>query len=361
MKILCVIDSLGSGGAQRQLVNLAVGFKEKGYDVSFLVYHSINFFIELLDENEIQVHEIIEANYLKRLMKMRRYIRSGGFDSVLSFLEAANFICEFAGLPWRKWKLVVGERSANPNILKSFKLRAFRWFHVLADSVVANSHENIKMVRKINPFLSARKCHVIYNTIDFEKWKPNAKNYQFKKDGRLNLIVVASHQYLKNLNNLVEAVYLLECEEKENLRINWYGGVSADNSKEAAIKKINEYQLNTNFSFYDPIAHIHQQVNKADAVGLFSFHEGLPNVICEGMAIGKVVIASKVSDIPRLISNNKLLSNPSCSQSIFNSLKYLLQLNKLDFEKEGNKNRMLAKKIFNKEKIIQNYLELLTT
>lgn len=40
MKILCVIDCLGSGGAQRQLVNLATAFKEKGHEVSFLVYHS---------------------------------------------------------------------------------------------------------------------------------------------------------------------------------------------------------------------------------------------------------------------------------------------------------------------------------
>ena len=33
MRILCVIDSLGSGGAQRQMVNLAVGFKSKGHQV----------------------------------------------------------------------------------------------------------------------------------------------------------------------------------------------------------------------------------------------------------------------------------------------------------------------------------------
>jgi len=38
MIILCVIDTLGSGGAQRQLVNIAIGFKERGHTVSFLVY-----------------------------------------------------------------------------------------------------------------------------------------------------------------------------------------------------------------------------------------------------------------------------------------------------------------------------------
>ena len=38
MKILCVIDSLGSGGAQRQIVNLACGLKKKGHDVDVFVY-----------------------------------------------------------------------------------------------------------------------------------------------------------------------------------------------------------------------------------------------------------------------------------------------------------------------------------
>ncbi|MDQ6722963.1 MAG: hypothetical protein M3Z01_01680, partial [Thermoproteota archaeon] len=135
MKILCVIDSLGSGGAQRQMVNLALGFKQNGHAVSFLIYHNEDFFKDLLDNANIHVEVIIETSYLKRLFKIRQYIRNGKYDAVLSFLEAANFICEFAGLPWRKWKLVVGERSANPNIFKSFKLRGYRWFHLFADYV----------------------------------------------------------------------------------------------------------------------------------------------------------------------------------------------------------------------------------
>ena len=44
MKILCVINSLRPGGAQRQLVNLGIGFKEKGHEVSFLAYHNVNFY-----------------------------------------------------------------------------------------------------------------------------------------------------------------------------------------------------------------------------------------------------------------------------------------------------------------------------
>src|SRR5690554_3568898 len=173
MKILCIIDMLGSGGAQRQLVNLAIGFKERGHTVSFLVYHHHDFYVDILKQNNIPIHEILESNYLKRLIKMRKFIRHGKFNAVLSFLQASNFISEISGLPKRKWKLVVGERSANPAIFKSIKLRLFRWFHLLADHIVANSHENLRMVRKINPLLKIDKCHVIYNTVNFDLWKPN--------------------------------------------------------------------------------------------------------------------------------------------------------------------------------------------
>ncbi|CDS91584.1 hypothetical protein BN1088_1400001 [Sphingobacterium sp. PM2-P1-29] len=39
MRVLCVIDSLGSGGAQKQLVEIGKGLKEDGYEVEFLIYY----------------------------------------------------------------------------------------------------------------------------------------------------------------------------------------------------------------------------------------------------------------------------------------------------------------------------------
>ena len=58
MKILCVIDSLGSGGAQRQMVNLARGFKSKGYDVEMLIYYpQLNFFRPEVEKAGGRIHE----------------------------------------------------------------------------------------------------------------------------------------------------------------------------------------------------------------------------------------------------------------------------------------------------------------
>ena len=44
MKILLFIDSLGSGGAQRQIVGLATMLKEKGYGVKMVTYYDIPFY-----------------------------------------------------------------------------------------------------------------------------------------------------------------------------------------------------------------------------------------------------------------------------------------------------------------------------
>ena len=43
-KILCLVDSLGYGGAQRQLSGLAILLKSKGYNVKVLSYYNIHFY-----------------------------------------------------------------------------------------------------------------------------------------------------------------------------------------------------------------------------------------------------------------------------------------------------------------------------
>lgn len=358
MKILCVIDSLGSGGAQRQLVNLAVGFKEKGHEVSFLVYHNLNFFQKQLDETQIKIHYIVEPNYLKRLLKFRKFLRRGNQDAVLSFLEASNFMCEIAGLPFRKWKLVVGERDANPNILKSFKLRVYRWFHLLADYVVANSNENISMVKKLNPLIPNRKFKVIYNLIDFKQWTGNNSNI-LKRKKEKNILIAASHQYKKNAKGLIEAIQNLPLKTKQNIVVHWYGDESPDNSYLETLELISKFGLKNQFVLYPATQSIKDKMLEADIIGLFSFYEGLPNVVCEAMSLGKPIIASAISDVPLLISNKNCLFNPKSTIEIQKTLEYIMSLSQIELDVIGNENKIVAFKLFDKYSIVNSYLSIL--
>lgn len=360
MVILCVIDSLGSGGAQRQLVNLAIAFKEKGHRVSFLTYHHEDFYVGTLKDLEIDYTCIQEYNYFTRIFKMRSFIRNQKVDAVLSFLEAANFICQFAGFPSRKWRLVVGERSSNPNIFKSIKLRFYRWMHLFSDFVVANSHENIKMVRAINPFLSEYKCKVIYNMVDFNIWKP-ADNYTLLKAGKLTVVVAASHQYLKNLPLLVKSVSKLTNEKKENIQIDWYGNNNGlDNSFSDSQALIKKYHLEEIFKFYPATLTILEKMQQADVVGLFSNREGLPNAVCEGMAIGKPIIATNVSDVHILLSSQNGVLCEVNVDSIAHGLSRLMDCSSEELKEMGEKSRSSALDLFDRNRIVDSYLKLMS-
>jgi glycosyltransferase involved in cell wall biosynthesis len=358
MKILLVIDSLGSGGAQRQLVNLGIGFKELGHDVSFLIYHDYNFFTHELYNFKIPVHKIIEPSYFKRLFRIRRFIRNHKPNAVLSFLDGANFISEFASLPLKSWKLIVGERSANPAIKKSPKLIFYKWFHLFSQHVVSNSKQNLDIIYEVCPLLKMKKNDVIYNIIDFNIW--NNKNSVINLDkGKFNLIIVASHHRLKNLNNLIEAVFLLDENNKNKLRIQWYGD-ERDDSLKSGIVKISQYNLKDIFSFYPATTDIVTKVKNADALGLFSFYEGLPNVVCEGMASGKPIICSNVSDVKYFLGNQiELLFDPYNIDSILDSLNKLLALSNIELSEIGKINNINAYNFFDKQTIINSYLTLM--
>lgn len=363
MKILCVIDSLGSGGAQRQLVELALGFIEIGHDVSFLTYHHIPFFNPILEEADISIECIQEPNYLKRLLKMRRFIRRGKYDSVLSFLNSANFICELAGLPFRNWGLVVSERSANPHVEKSLKIKIHRIFHLFADYIVTNSDTNMRLVQSCNPFLPKSKCRVIYNCIDLRKWKPST-DYSPRKDGLLKLIVVARHRYLKNLSGLIIAINLLNQTERSKLVVEWYGDRITepyfDNSIAEAKEMIKDYGLDEIILLFPATNDITKRVQKADVVGLFSFYEGFPNSICEGMACAKPVICSNVSDMPKFLAHSKeLLFDPSDSLAIKNILSRVLRLSDAQLMQIGSQNEKFSKEYFDRDIVVSKYVSLL--
>lgn len=363
MRILCVIDSLGAGGAQRQIVALALGFKEKGYSVSFLTYYYNSFFISTLQNNGIAITCIEESNYLKRLYKMCRFIRQGNFNAVLSFLEGANFICQFAGLPYRKWQLVVGERSANPEILNSFKLKVFRWFHFFADYVVANSNTNMEYVNMINPLLPKSKCRVVYNMVDFEMFKPSNK-IALEQPRKFILVIPARIRIEKNINRLIEAVLLLNDDEREKLKIDWYGKYKHEEKTNPllieSLVQIKQNGLESMITFHEATHDIRTIMQQSDAVGLFSTFEGFPNAICEAMACAKPVICSSVSDMDCFLSHEpRLLCDPINPHSIKKSLSYLISMNRDQLEKIGLQNRNIAIDKFEKETIISSYLQLL--
>ena len=355
--IICLIDSISSGGAQRQMVELAKGFKEKHYKVIFLIYHDIYFYKQTLEDFDIKL--IKEDNPWLRIVKIRKFIRASKPDGVISFLQTPNLISILSSFPYRKWKLIVGERSADPKIKKSIRRKIYRWLYIYADFVVANSYENIKIVKEINPLLSNNKCKVLYNIIDQDTWKAN-EEYIPIKNKKTHLTVAASHRYLKNAKGLIEGINLLKEENKLKLKVSWFGRKNEDDSYKEVKTLVEKYNLTKVIQFYNPSSELPKHFGYSDVIGLFSFHEGLPNTVCEAIVMGKPVIASNISDIPILLGNKKeVLFNPNSKIEIANALEYIISLTPNDLTEIGLENKHRANQLLNRDFIINSYLTYL--
>ena len=54
MKIALLIDTLGSGGAQRQIVNLACALTLRGIKCHLIYYHDKNHYKNILDKHNVE-------------------------------------------------------------------------------------------------------------------------------------------------------------------------------------------------------------------------------------------------------------------------------------------------------------------
>lgn len=346
------------------MVQLSLALKKMNHQLTVLSYFERDHYKETLNKHGITTICLEHKNPFKRIITFRNFIRLGNYDVVMSFLGVPNFLNEVAAIPFKNWKLIVNERSADPVILKSYNSKFRRIFHFFADVIVCNSNSNKFIVLKVNPLIREKKIRVIYNMIDLEVWKP-FDDFKYRKDGILHILVAASHRKLKNLMGLLQGLMLLDKEIREQIRISWYGDSLEepyyDNSIELGYEFISQNNLAQLISFFPAIHDIREKMQTSDVIGLFSHFEGLPNAICEGMALGKPILASAVSDIPLLINDgiSGKLFNPKDVQSIADALRYFLHLDNNKLKEMGRLNREKASVMFDEKKIVAQFLELM--
>ena len=360
MRILFFIDSLAQGGAQRQMVTLSKLFNQIGYDVSFLIYHEHGFFKHDLIDNGLHVHHCKADNYLSRTIKVRNYIRKNNFDTVISFLEVPNFLNCISAIGRRKWRVIISERSSKEANLTSRRGKVFGWFYRFSDAIICNSYNAKNLWLKYYPKYKD-KLHVIYNPTILPAI--NSK-YIPKRDGKLNIVIAASYQYLKNPIGLVKALSLLDEEERKQLRIDWYGykEISIDRGRayEATLSLVCENNLQNIIYLHDATKEIANRMYEADFVALFSELEGLPNVICEGMMLGKPIIMSRVSDYNTLIDEkNGFLCDWDNPSSIKEALVKAMKLSNQELLSMGERSKEKAEKLFSVGEIFDQWHNLM--
>lgn len=334
MKILLFIDSLGGGGSQRQLVNLAVGLKQRGNQVTVITYAEFDNHLARLTAAGVNYSCLNKTTRfdLKPVAKLVATIKTLSPAIVIAFLRTPSIYAELARLLTPQIPLVVSERAGllNGKLRTGDKVGGL--LHHIACEVVANSQAYADGLTQCFPTLK-KKTSVVYNGVDavfFQNGQKRINNNQQRLEKIRFCVVAARPGIEKGAITLVKALAELRSNGLTHFHIDWIG--PADENDEQ-VKATNALLADLNLANFwtwaghkDDIASSYQHY---DALLSPSHHEGVPNVVCEAMASALPVIVTKIGDNTTIVgeANYKLCCEPNNPNSLYQCLSYFLTLN----------------------------------
>lgn len=354
-RILLFTDSLGAGGAQRQLVGLAVLLKQKGYDVQVAVYHDDPFYAGYLKDNNVPCQLISQAaSSVRRIPAITRYFKKQNPDWVIAYQESPSTFACLAKVLGCRFKLMVSERSTTQSVTWREKVRFFlyRW----ADWIVPNCFTQEHFLKEYSPKLGG-KIKTITNFVDLMKFHP----VKHERRNVPEIVIAASIWYPKNTLGFIEAVKLAK-EKGCKFHVSWYGKTEKwQNYIGECQTLIGSYHLEEYISLLDKSYKIDEVYRNADYFCLPSFYEGTPNVICEAMASGLPVICSDVCDNPRYVheGENGLLFDPHNPEDIADKIEQALKMDEDRYNLYYKNSRNIAEDLLSEKAFIQKYINII--
>jgi glycosyltransferase involved in cell wall biosynthesis len=356
MKILLLIDSLGAGGAQRQLAGLAIMLKGLEYDVSVVYYHDLRFYETQLINSGVPYLFLSKAKRAStRIWYISRYIRKVNPDWVISFLETPSIYACLTKIITRGFRLIVSERNTTQHTGLKEKIRFLLFRN--ADYVVPNSFAQAEYINKTFPELT-RKVVTIPNFVDLNYFIPPAERQRKEVP---EIVIAATIRASKNTLGFIDVVAKLK-KKGYKFHISWFGKNSAYlNYFNQCQQKIMSLNLQDSFELKDKTTQILDCYHGADYFCLPSFYEGTPNVICEAMACGLPVACSDVCDNSRYVyeGKNGFLFNPIETDTIVSAFESLFALTDEDYLSFCKASRQIAEQKLSKEAFINAYLKLI--
>ena len=289
-KIMCHINSMGKGGAERVMSNLMNMFVEDGieivlatewqaedeYEVSEKV-RRIHVGLTPAEENASRVNKLIV-----RWKRLRECIQKEQPDIVVAFSKNANYRAILASLG-TSIPVVVSERS-NPS---------FQYKGVIArikgEVIYRLAAGNVFQTEYAKAFFSKglqKKSTVIMNPLN-EKYLQCGQAQTRNKD----IVSVGRLVRSKNQKMMIEAMKDIYKEYPEYV-LKIYGDGSEDGVEQELQNMINTYSLQDHVKLMGNSDSLEKDIIDVSLFLLTSDYEGMPNSLLEAMAMGIPCIAT---------------------------------------------------------------------
>ncbi|MDB4513368.1 glycosyltransferase [Akkermansiaceae bacterium] len=359
--ITFLIDNLGSGGAQKQIYVLCDLLAQKGYQIKVLCYHVYgdDFYSDPLQALGVEVVHFELASYRKRILTIGLYLRNNPSEFVFSYLYGANILaCLIKAIWLPKMKLIVSDRAGlvgPPSKRDKIRYQLYRF----ANRVFTNSIDISNQIIDRAPWLK-KKTRTFWNIVEI----PDSQ-FLTKNKKATFLIGASYHDYKNHLRFMLACQYSIENLgiDKNGFEVHCYGNfMLPDNAAHInrIQKQIGQLGLEDVFILHPATRELYSKMKVADFIVLPSLFEGCPNVIIEGMSMGKPVMASDVCANGYIIpAEGGYLFDPFSIDDMANQIYKALNTTATQRRKMGLENRKRCTEIFsakNNLKVLEDAL-----
>lgn len=321
MKILHIITSLQTGGAEKLMVDLLPRLRDLGNEVELLLFDGTRTpFYDELEKKGIPIYHLaIGGNVYNPLNIFRLFKYIKDYDIIHTHNTACQYFVPLAKLLAKtKCKLFTTEHSTN-NRRRKYKLfkKIDQLIYSKYDGIISISSKATELL--INFIDKNTNIKTIENGIDITMYiqlKPIDLS-QYEKI----ITMVASFSNAKDQDTLIKAISMLP----HNYKLWLVGDGTRRNVLENLVKKLN---VTDRVKFLGIRADVPQIYEQSHIVVQSSHWEGFGLAAVEGMASGRPLIASDVDGMREIVNGYGLLFPHQDATSLTNEIKSLCENSK---------------------------------
>lgn len=339
MKIMFLARSLGLGGAERQLIELASALHRRGHDVSVAVFYTGHPLDVDLERVGVPLHDLGKRGRWDLsgfAARMLRLIRTERPDVLHSYLTVPNILAAISAPLLQPTAIVWGVRASNLNIehydwLTSLTERAGVLLARRTDRIIVNSQAGFRHhVRLGHP---ESKMRVIENGIDTQRFRRDPRqggalrrHWGVNSDEVL-LGLVGRLDPMKGHLTFFEAASRIAAMDKKTRFVCAGGGGGGGKPEFAAElrRSADEFGLTDRLIWQEALPDPVPLYSALDCLCSASiFGEGFPNVVAEAMACEVPCVVTDVGDSARIVQCPRYVARPGDASSLFQAMVALL-------------------------------------
>ena len=312
MKILQVITSLRTGGAERLVTDFSKGFAAAGDLVEVLLFDgSRTPMVEELEAAAIPVYGLGEGagamNNPLLLFKLNKFLGSHSYDIIHTHNTPCQFMLALASL-LRPLTLVTTEHNTTNRRRKMKFLKPLeRWMYGRYRRIVCVGDETrLSLADHLKTPELESKMITVPNGIDLGKFYAASPAVDLMKTKGYSITMVAAFRPQKDQQTLIRAIAMLP----NRFRLFLAGGSETDADRiqlEDCRRLVNELGVADRVCFLGIRNDVPALFAASDLVAFSTHYEGMSLSVIEGMASGKPFVASDVSGVRDMVEGAGVL------------------------------------------------------